>query len=266
MSNMFFVKRALWIFAILFLVGCITEKTGGPFKQPTAQEMQRSVSLYVQMAYLRVEKKEYEKAMSALSNALDIDSKSSLALTALAVTYQEQGEKKKAEKIFQQVISNDSRYTDAHFRYGSFLFIEKRYEEACSEFTKATLDDFFEKRSTAYLKLGECWRQLGKLDASEHAYERCMGLQPNNYPVLIELADLRFQRKDFPGAKKLFDSYSKLTRERGQILSARALWLGIQLERVFGNKDAESSLGLMLKNKYPYSAEYLEYANPSRAQ
>jgi type IV pilus assembly protein PilF len=35
--------------------------------------------------------------------------------------------------------------------------------------------------------------------------------------------------------------------------------LGIQLEKVFGNKDKEASLALILKNNFPYSKEYLEY-------
>ncbi|HEY0894045.1 MAG TPA: type IV pilus biogenesis/stability protein PilW, partial [Cellvibrio sp.] len=38
-----------------------------------------------------------------------------------------------------------------------------------------------------------------------------------------------------------------------------ALLLGIRLERVFGNKDKEASYLLVLKNRFPYSKEYLEY-------
>lgn len=251
--------KAILVGSLLLIVGCVTETISGPFKQPTPEDMQRSVSLYVQMAYMRLEKKQYEKAMVALDNALSIDKNSSLALTGLAVAYQFQGEKDKAEKTFRQVIRNDNKYSDAHLRYGDFLFSEKRYAEACSEFSRATEDDFYDKRATAYFSLGSCQRELGKLEASEKAFERCIGLQPDNYPALIELADLQFRRKNFPEAKALFDRYAKLTREKGQILSARALWLGIQLEHIFDNQNGESSLALMLKNHYPYSSEYLEY-------
>ena len=67
--------------------------------------------------------------------------------------------------------------------------------------------------------------------------------------------------KAYPASKDYFDRYAKLVKESGQPQSARSLWLGIRLERVFGNKDAEASLALQLKNNHPYSPEYLEYQN-----
>jgi len=259
MTKFFIVVKAILISSLLLMMGCVTETVNGPFKQPTTEELKKSISLYVQMAYMRLERKQYDKAMVALNTALEIDKNSSMALTGLAVAYQYQGENKKAEKIFHQVIRGDDKYPEAHFRYGDFLFAEKRYEESCHEFSRATEDDFYEKRAAAYYNLGLCWRELGKLENSERAFERCIGLQPDNYPVLIELASLKFQSKNFPEAKQLFDRYAALAREKGQTLSASSLWLGIQLERVFDNRDAESSLALMLKNHYPYSSEYLEY-------
>lgn len=256
------ISNAIKIFlvAIVFLVnGCVTEVVSGPFKQPTAEEKQKSVSLYVQMAYMRLDRQEYERAMVALDSALKIDKNSSQALTALAVTYQYQGEKGKAEKMFRQIIRSNDKYPDAHLRFGDFLFSEKRYEEACHEFARATENDFYEKRPAAYFNLGLCHRESGNWEASERAFERCLGLQPENYPVLIELADLKFRSKNFPEAKKMFDRYATQAREKGQALSASSLWLGIQIERVFDNRDGEASLVLMLKNNYPYSSEYLEY-------
>ena len=59
--------------------------------------------------------------------------------------------------------------------------------------------------------------------------------------------------------KRYFEQYSAGVRNAGDILRPKALWLGIQIERRFGNKDREASLGLFLKNNYPYSKEYLLY-------
>jgi type IV pilus assembly protein PilF len=250
----------------LALAGCVTETVSGPFKQPTKDDLDKSISLYVQMAYMRLERKQYDKAMVSLNSALDIDKNSSQALTGLAVAYQYQGEKEKAEKTFHRVIRHDDKYSDAHLRYGDFLFAEQRYEEACEQYSQATEDDFYDKRSTAYFNLGACWRELGKFQAAEQAFDRCIGLQPDNYPVLIELADLKFRAKSFPEAKELFDRYAKQTREKNEMLSARALWLGIRLERIFDNQNAESSLAMMLKNNHPYSSEYLEYKKSLQAK
>jgi type IV pilus assembly protein PilF len=65
---------------------------------------------------------------------------------------------------------------------------------------------------------------------------------------------------------------ARISFEVGENLSSRAylqryleiakpnpasLWLGIQNERILGNQDAVSSYTLMLKNRFPDSAEVL---------
>jgi type IV pilus assembly protein PilF len=265
-KNLSAIVKIFFVVLSVFLASCVTETTGGAFKQPKPADLEKSISLYVQMAYMRLEKKQYDKAMVALNNALEIDKNSSVALTGLAVAYQFQGEKDKAEKTFRQVIRANDKYSEAHLKYGDFLFAEQRYEEACAEFSRATEDDFYGKRSAAYYNLGLCRRELRQFAESEKAFERCIGLQPDNYQVLIELADLKFRSKNYPEAKQLFDRHMKVTREKRAVISARALWLGIQIERVFDNKNAESSLALLLKNQHPYSSEYLEYQKSLQAR
>ena len=73
-------------------------------------------------------------------------------------------------------------------------------------------------------------------------------------PAAIELAELYFEDRVYPDAKKYLDIFGANSRQ-----SARSLWLGIRLERIFGNKDKEASYALALKNLHPYSKEYLEY-------
>lgn len=259
-TPMSFMMKWFARFILCALVaGCVTESDSPFLKEPTEADKQTAVSTYVQIAYRQIELKQYDRAMSALTEAMNIDDSSPLVQTALASTYQAQGEKQKAEKIYRQVIRRHEDFTDAFLRYGNFLYLEKRYEESCEMLERATRDDFYDRRSMAFYNLGTCQRELGKLEASEYSFERCLGLQPDNYLVLIELADLKFKRGAFPESKKQLDNYMKATREKKQQPSARALLLGIKLEREFGNKDAEASLALNLKNTYPYSAEYLEY-------
>lgn len=244
---------------MLALTACVTETTGGFFKKPTQQDLENALLIYVKMAYQQLEAKEYDQAMRSLSQALEIDGKSSAANTALAVAYQYQSEHEKADKTFREVIARDKKYTEAHLRYGAFLYEQKRLQDSCRQFELATQDDFYEKRSTAFFNLGSCYLSQDKFELAEQAFKRGLGLEPDHYEVLIELADLGFRRQAFPDSKRHFDEYKSRTRQAGNVLSPRALWLGIQLERVFDNKDAEASLALILKNTYPYSAEYLEY-------
>ena len=72
--------------------------------------------------------------------------------------------------------------------------------------------------------------------------------------VLPNLVELNFQKKEYAESKRFLDQYASLRNH-----TARSLLLGIRIERIFGNKDKEASYALLLKNRYPYSKEYLEY-------
>jgi type IV pilus assembly protein PilF len=237
----------------------VYEKQGDLFKDPTAEDYQQALSVYVKIAYEQMDAKRYDEAMAALNKAMKIDSDSPKLNTALAKVYQLQGEYEKSDKVFKKVIRHNRDYTDAYLQYGLFLFQRERYEEACEQFTRASEDDFYPSRAAAYFNLGVCHREQGQFDDAEAAFEHCLGLQPGNVDVLLELSDLKNRSQDYPESKQYFDRYVAAMRKAGVPLSARALWLGIQLERQFDNKDAESSLILLLKNNHPYSSEYLEY-------
>jgi type IV pilus assembly protein PilF len=78
---------------------------------------------------------------------------------------------------------------------------------------------------------------------------------------MIELALMQFDERDFESSKKNLDRYLEIAAA-----SSKSLWLGIRIERIFGNKDKEASYALALKNLHPYSQEYLEYKNLLKQQ
>ena len=55
-------------------------------------------------------------------------------------------------------------------------------------------------------------------------------------------------------ADNYFKRYLRTTKP-----SARSIWLGIQIARIFDNRDDEASYSLILKNIFPASAEYRKY-------
>lgn len=248
------------LLASALLVSCVTEtETNGSFKKPTPEGLNRAMSLYIQLAYQQLENKDYEKAMANVKRALDIDKNAPTALNALAVVYQTQGDTDKARKTFKKTLANDEKFSEGHLNYGQFLMQQKEHAAACKQFQMAADDDFYKKRSTAYFYLAVCNKALGDVVKSEAALNRCIGLEPSYTQAIGMLANIKFEQKKYPEAKQLFDRHVAEVRAAKQTLSPEALWLGIRLERVFNNRDAEASLALFLKNNYPYSKEYLEY-------
>src|SRR5690606_27000557 len=95
---------------------------------------------------------------------------------------------------------------------------------------------------------------LDDLGRAESALKHALTLDPSQDRAMIELAEIYFNQENYAEAKRYLDMYGKTTRH-----SARSLWLGIRLERIFGNRDQEASYALALKNLHPYSQEYLQY-------
>jgi type IV pilus assembly protein PilF len=259
-------KKYLYVLMVMLagaiLSGCATQKhQTHAFKEPTKEDLARAIDTYVKLTYMYVEKKDFEHAMANVKHALDNDPNSPAAIDALAVVYQYQGDTDKARENFRKVIELNSKFSQGHLDYGEFLFQQKEYAEACHQFQVASEDDFFDKRALAYYNLGVCYKVAGDPVKAEAALTRCAGLDTNYAPAYLVLSLIRFDQQRYPESEENFDKYYQILHTVGQSPSAEAAWLGIRLDRIFGNPDGEASLALFLKNTYPYSKEYLEYRN-----
>ena len=92
------------------------------------------------------------------------------------------------------------------------------------------------------------------MDEAEKAFTRSLVNNKRNTVTMLELAELRYQRGDYPSAKAIYDRFLE-----NQEQTAKSLLLGIKLMRAFEDRDTEASYALYLKNNFPYSKEYLEY-------
>ena len=241
----------LCLLCLLFLVGCVTERTSGREK---TIDLQKSFDLHVQIALGYIQKGNRESARHHLKKAFDINANSPVATSAMAQLYELEGEPALAEESFKLALKRDKNFTEAHNNYGIFLFNLKRYEEAYAEFEKAAADLAFPGRSQALTNVGRVALKLGNTIRAKAAFEHATILDRSAAEPYIELGDINFQQQDYAEAKKCLDLYARLGQQ-----SARSLLLGIRLERIFGNKDKEASLAILLKNAFPYSKEYLEY-------
>ncbi len=234
---------------LALLVGCTS--TGGANRQV---DKSKSLELHIQLAQGYIEKGNREAARHHLRKAAEIDKNSPEAMEAMARLYQLEGEPELAEETFKKALKRKKDFTLANNNFGVFLFGLKRYEEALAQFEIAAADLDYDGRASALVNVGRTALLLGKNERAKSAFEHAAILDRGLADPHIELADISFQRQEYADAKKHLDRYQALGQQ-----SSRALLLGIRLERVFGNKDKEASYLLVLKNRYPYSKEYLEY-------
>ena len=236
---------------VLLVAGCVADGNGKP-NRPV--DKAKSLELHIKLAQGYIDRGNRESARHHLRKAAEIDRNSADATETLARLYQLEGEPALAEETFKKAIKSKKNFTLARNNYGVFLFGAKRYEEAFAQFEMAAEDLDYIDRASALVNVGRTALILGKNERAKAALEHAAVLDRGMADAQIELADINFRNQDYAAAKQHLDRYQAL----GQVTS-RSLLLGIRLERVFGNKDKEASYVLMLKNRFPYSREYLEY-------
>lgn len=246
--------KSVFICALVsvLLMACVSEQISG--KEKKELDRGRALELHIQMAVGYVEKANREAARHHLTKAFEIDKNSAAATNAMAMLYQLEGEQALAEENFKLAIKRDKTLTVAYNNYGIFLYNQKRYQEAYAQFELAAADLAYVNRSQALTNVGRTALKLNNDVRAQAAFEHACILDRKNADAFIELADINFQKQEYADAKRNLDTYTAIADH-----SARSLMLAIRLEKVFGNKDKEASLALMLKNKFPYSKEYLNY-------
>jgi type IV pilus assembly protein PilF len=235
----------------VLLSGCVT--TGMPQRQEINLDKARETHVQLGLRYLQSGENR-ESARHHFLEALKLGKSDPQAHHGLALLYQVDGELREAESHFKKALRYDSNFSMARTNYGAFLYQRERYQEALEQFERASQDLTYNRRSFALANYGRAALKLGENEGAEKAFTRALALDKNLSVALLELAELKFDTKEYSQSKHYLDRYSASNRQVPQ-----SLWLGIRIEKIFGNRDKERSYALALKNLYPYSAETLKY-------
>jgi type IV pilus assembly protein PilF len=232
------------------LSACITTNTGGtPPPNP-----KKAFNAHLSLGLTYLQKDNREASRRHLEKALSLQPDSAAAHNGFGMLYQLTGEIGLAEKSFLRALKEDGSFSQGNVSYGRFLFEQARYEESYTFFEKATQDVSFEQRAVALTYLGQTALKLNRKLKAKALFEQSSNIDNRLALPLIELSELYFDEEHYAKAKMHLDKYVELVGR-----TAKSLWLGIRIERIFDNKDKEASYALALRNLYPYSQEYLEY-------
>jgi len=242
------ISRILILILLISLGGCVAGKNTAMQETPDRSKLLQG-QIDLGLGYIR--NGEYQRAKENLNRALSLDPKSPVAHNAFGLLFQLEGEDELAEEYFNRAIRFDSSFSQARNNYGAFLFSQERYDEAIEQLLLASKDRFYRGRPSSFENLGIAYLRRGNLKSAEDAFIRSIELNPGQPRSLLELAYLRFDQQNFIAAKDLFRRYIQVAQQ-----NSRSLWLGIRLARRFGEKDAEASYTLMLKNIFPASEEF----------
>lgn len=234
----------------LLLSGCVTTGPGRSVDLDKARETHIQLGL----RYLQSGTSNRELARHHFQEALKLGKKDPQAHHGLALLYQADGEQAVAESHFKKALRYNRQFSMARVNFGAFLYQQERYKEAQAQFKTASEDLTYNRRSFALANLGRAELRLNEAEAAEAAFTKALALRPGLPIALLKMAELKFEKQEYSQAKQYLDRYSDKNRHNPQ-----SLWLGIRIERIFGNRDKERSHALALRNLFPYSAETLKY-------
>lgn len=254
---MSFIKSTALLIFVCLLSACVTTME----KETSKYQPEKALATHIKLGLGYISENNLDSARFHLMKAAAIAPKDAGMLNGRGLLYQLEGEPELAEKSFQMALREDKNFTAARLNYATFLYNKERYKEAYDSYERASEDLNYDRRATTLYGLGLTAMKLGRTDRGIAAFTQAVMLQSDMAPPYLELADYYLTIKDYAMSRKSLTQFERLSRP-----TARSLWIGIQIERVFGNQDKEASQALSLKNMYPYSKEYLEFKQVQERQ
>jgi type IV pilus assembly protein PilF len=189
-------------------------------------------------------------ALEEVNQATKADPSYGPAYNMAALIYTELKEDRLAQEYYQRALRIDATDPDANNNYGRFLCDRKQEREAIKYFMAALRNPLYQTPERSYVNAGVCLRRQGDAALAEDYFMKALQARPTNAQALYQLADLSYQRGNYPQAKNYLVRLEKLARP-----SAEVLWLALRTERKLGDRNAEASYGQQLRRQFPDSKE-----------
>jgi len=248
--------KALVMFAILMIAGCVTETTGG-FNVEKSEK--QALIDYIRLATGYLEQGDLLNTKRHLANASEIDNNSSEVAAIWGLVYSREGEADLADQSFRKALRLDSMNSQARNNYAAFLFANNRFKDAYEQLEKVVEDTEYEARSQAFENLGFAALSLNQDGDAEYAFARALQLNPNQLRSSLELTELNLKKSNILQARAYYRNYLTLMQFYNLGHSARSLWVGIQLEAALGNTGNVVQYGTLLENNFKNTQEYPQY-------
>lgn len=189
-------------------------------------------------------------ALEEFSTAIQIDPSYAQAHNGLGLVYGTLREDDKAEASFRRALQLDAGNSESHNNYGTFLCSRNRVDESIKEFLVALKNPLYPTPETAWLNAGICAMKKGDDKNAETYLKNALQAQPGLRNANYQLANLYYSRGDHAQANK----YIQPALQDNDATPDMVL-LGLRIARAVGDRNAEASLGMLLRNKFPDSVQ-----------
>jgi len=145
-----------------------------------------------------------QRAVVALTRALEFDPHNSLTLFSLGRAYEQLGKPVDAEGAYQRAINIRPGYWPGPNRLATLYYSQGRYEAAANAWRQVTQDA--PRCDQGYNNLGAVYSQLGFLEEAQAVFEKSIEVQPdNNYVAYANLGTMYDRQARFTDAATMYE-------------------------------------------------------------
>ena len=243
---------------LVFIAGCANRAPSPPpvleAKKQTSAEIAADAryraQIHSELAANYYSRRQFDIALEELNVAVTSDPKYVPAYNMFGLIYMELGEDRLAEENFAKALKLAPNNPDINNNYGWYLCNRKREKDSIAYFLNAVKDPLYAQPHKPLNNAGICARRMGDKAQAEEYFRRALRIAPDDPQIHMQLADLNFSRNNLSQAKLHLVRVLELPNP-----SAEVLWLAVRMDRKMGDRDAEASNALKLKQRYPESRE-----------
>lgn len=236
--------RGLLLAAALLLAGCAT-------MQPNAQsDAYKAARINTQLGTAYMRQGQLEHALGRLTRAVQQDPSYAEAHSVLAVLHHRLGQYDDAARHYRRSVALAPEDSAMLNNYGQFLCERGDIAAAERHLKRAAANPLYQSPEVPLSNAGVCLLRAGRSPEAESYFLEALRSNPNFPRALFSMAELRHQAGQSLSARGFYQRYLANAPQ-----TAESLWLGIQIERALGDRDAVGSYSLQLKGRFPDSEE-----------
>ena len=240
------------IVILLALAGCASTAE----RQEELQKRHQRANTHVMLAASYLQRGQLEVANEELKSALSEEPDNSQANNMMAVLQWRLKNYDQVERLFRKSLDSDPKNSSAHHNYGAYLCDRGRLDDGIKQFEAAIKDPLYPYTADVYLNAGVCEMKKPAPAAAEKYFREALRVNPKLPAALYQMAKLSFDTGRTLSARGFIQRYFQATGE-----TPEALLLAVKIEHALGNKNAEASYALLLRNKFADSPEAAQLAS-----
>ena len=261
--KMAFGPGLLLLALVGFLPGCVSTTTNNrtgvevreakPSIEPA--DLDKRARVRLELAGLYISRGQHDTALEEVQRALAFKGDLPEAYNLQGLAFSAKGDQPSAERAFQRALQLAPGDGNTMHNYGWFLCQQQRWSEADAQFSSAQASPQYRDVVRTLLAQGVCQARAGRWAEAERTLSRSFELDPSNPMTAYNLSDVLLRRGELERAR----FYIARINSQPELSSAQSLWLAARIERRLGNIQGVQDIGRKLQERFPESAEVLQF-------